>query len=218
MQNIGYGIIMPVHCPTDLLISPTASSEPSQLRESVRPRDDPTLSTLLWSIMFSFILPAAMMSLPVFSSKVHHYLIAVWQAFPFWIITLQYIFGKASWFFPSPHHLTSRASGIYATDLERLNQAYRFAFALAILTHCIALGIIALVLWFPAPIAAFDSHTFTYQDVFLPLNLRTRAQISDMVQGAQSSFQYDQYVGLIAAITWAATLRSNLRNKSMSAM
>jgi uncharacterized membrane protein len=112
--------------------------------------------------------------------------------------------------------LTSRTSGIYATELERLNQAYRFAFALATLTHYIALGIIALVQWFPAPIAAFDGHTVTYQDVFLPLNFRTRAQISDMVQGAQNFFQYDQYVGSIAAIIWATNLR--LRNKCMSAM
>lgn len=186
---------MPVHCATDLLISPTQLSEPSQLPESVRPRDDPTLSTLPWSIIFDFIIPAAMMSIPVFSSKVHQYLVAVWQAFPVWIITPQYIFSKASWFFPNPHHLTSRTSGIYATDVARRKQAYRFSFALAILTHCIALGIIALVQWFPAPIAVFESHTVTYQAVFPPLTFRTRAQISDMVQDARSSSQYDQYTG-----------------------
>jgi hypothetical protein len=168
--------------------------------------------------MFGYILPSVMMSLPWFSPKVHQYLVAVWQVFPVWIVTLQYVFGKASWFFLSPQQFTSRTSRIYEIDLESLNQAYRFAFALATLTHYITLGLIALVQWFPALIAVFDGHAVTYQDVFLPPNFRTRAQISDMVQGAQNFFQYDQYVGSIAAIIWATTLRYNLRNKFMSAM
>ena len=209
MQSIGYGIIMPVYCGTHLFISPTALCNPSQLRKSVRLRDHIILSTLPWSITCGYILPAAMMSIPWFSPNVHQYLVAVWQVFPVWIATLQYIFSRASRFFLSPRQL------FYVTGIESLDHVYRFAFVLASLTHYITLGVIA---WqcFPAPTAASGGHAVTFQEVFLPSNFRTKARISDMVQGAHGFFQYDQYVGSIAAILWAMTLRFNVRDKSMS--
>lgn len=219
MQSIGYGIIMPTYCAVHLLISPTALSEPSQIQESsVRPRDDPTLSTLPWSILCGYILPAVMMSLPGFSPQVHQRLVAVWQVFPIWIWMLQYIFGQASRLrVRGPRQLTSRTSQTRTIDLESLNRLYRFAFALATLTHDITLGLIALVQCFPALIATSSGHAVTFQDVFLPPNFRTGTQISDMVQGAHGFFQYDQYVGSIAVIVWVMTLRFNARSKSMSA-
>ena len=217
MQSIGYGIIMPIYCGVHLLISPTALSDPARLQKSVRPRDDPTLSTLPWSIMTGYLLPATMMSMPVFSPKVHQYLVASWQVFPVWIVILQYIFGKASWYFLSPQPLKSKPSHLHAVDLESLNRLYHFAFALATLTHCIALGLIASIQLFPGLIAASDGHAVTLKDVFLPSNIWTGAQVSDMVQGAHGFFQYDQYIGSIAAIIWAITLRYNVENKSMSA-
>ena len=217
MQSIGYGIIMPIYCGVHLLMSPTALSEPSQIQKSVRPRDDLTLSTLPWSILCGYILPAATMSLPWFSPKVHQCLVAVWQVFPVWILTLQYIFGKASCLVRGPRQLTSRTNRTCTIDLESLNQVYRFAFALATLTHYITWGLIALVQCFPALIATSSGQAVTFREVFLPSNFRTRTQISDMVQGAHGFFQYDQYVGSIAVIIWAMSLRFNVRSRSMSA-
>ena len=217
MQSIGYGIIMPTYCGVHLLMSPTASSEPSRIHKSVHPRGDPTLDTLPWSILCGYILPAVMMSLPCFSPTVHQCLVAVWQVFPVWILTLQYIFGKASCLVRGPRQSISRTSGTYMTDRESLNQVYRFAFTLATLTHCITLGLIGLVQYFPALMPTSSGHAVTIQDVFLPPNFWTRTQISDMVQGAHGFCQYDQYVGSIAVIVWAMTPRFNVRGKSMSA-
>ncbi len=210
MQSIGYGIIMPVYCGAHLLVSPTALSDSSQLQESIRPRHHPTLSALPWSIMCGYILPAAMMSIPWFSPKFHQYLVAVWQVSPVWIVALQYVFSRVSRFHPSPRQLSS------VSGLEILDQVYRFAFVLASLTHYIALGVVALRC-FPARTAGPGGHAVTFQEVFRSFNFRSGAQISDMVQGAHGFFQYDQYLGSIAAILWATTLRFNVRNKSMSA-
>lgn len=216
MQSIGYGIIMPVYCGVHLLLSPTALGDPSQLQKSVRPRDDLALSTLPWSILWGYILPATMMSLPWFSPKVHQYLVAVWQVFPVWIVALQYLFSKTSRFFLSPQQRTPKTTEICAINFKCLNQVYHFAFTLATLTHFITLGLIAWAQWFPTMISKSDGYAVTFQEVFLPSNFRTRARISDMVQGAHNFFQYDQYVGSMAAIIWAMTLRCNIRNEVMS--
>lgn len=208
---------MPVYCGVHLLVSPTALSDPSQLRNSIRPRDDLTLSTLPWSILCGYILPATMMSIPYTSPKCHQYLVALWQVYPVWIVTFQFLFHKAFRFFSIPQRLKIKTSCIGALDSEGMNHAYRFAFALAALTNCITLGLIFSVQWFPTPIAASNGHTITLKEVFVPSNFRIESQISDMVQGAHGFFQYDQYVGSSAIIIWAMTLRFNERNGFMSA-
>ena len=173
IQSIGYCIIIPVYCGVHLLISPTALGDPSRLRKSVRLRDDLTLSlsTLPRSVTGGYIFPAIMMSLPFSSPKIHQYLVAAWQVFPIWIVILQYIFGKVTWLFPRPRKMRSKAGDLYAANCESLNRSYRFAFALANLTHCVALGSITVVQWFPCLLPASNNgHTVTFKGVFLPPN------------------------------------------------
>ena len=156
-----------------------------------------------------------MISLPCFSPKVHQYLVAAWQVFPVWIVILQYMFSRASWFVSSPRKMNSKPGHLHAVGFESLDRLYRFAFALATLTHCVTLGLITVVQWFAGLVTTSNDHTVTFKEVFLPPNIWTGDQVSNKVQGAQGCFQYDQYVGSTSAIIWATNLR-NMCNKSLS--
>ena len=112
--------------------------------------------------------------------------------------------------------MNSKPGNLHAVDFESLDRLYRFAFALATLTHCVTLGLITVIQWFLGLVTTSNDHTVTFKEVFLPLNIWTGDQVSNMVQGAHGCFQYDQYVGSTSAITWATTLRYNMCNKSMS--
>ena len=92
MQGVGYGIIMPIYGAVHLLTSSTAREDRSLLRKSVQMRKISSLDTLPWSLTLGYVLPAVMMSLPVFSSKTHQFLVVVWQLYPVWIVILQFCF------------------------------------------------------------------------------------------------------------------------------
>ena len=140
------------------------------------------------------------MSLRCFSPKVHQYLVAGWQVFPVWIVILQYMFGRASGLLSSPREMNSKPGHLHAVDFESLDRLYRFAFALATLTHCINLELITVVQWFPGLVTTSNDHTVPFKEVFLPPITWTEDRVSNIVQGAHDCFQYDRYVGSTSAI------------------
>lgn len=210
MQGVGYGIIMPLYGAIHLLISPTAVSEPSKLPQQVQTLEDPGLYTLPWSTVVGYILPSILMSLPIFSPVTHQYLVAAWQFFPLWVFFLQLFFGWAHRYLntetrPKPHWTPGHS---HATELMALHRAYIFAFTTSTLTQLSSILLVACFKTTPRPMS--------YRKIFLPPNFRSRAQIKDMVQGAHNFLQYDQYVGSLAAVTWAAMLHYNTRGRSLT--
>ena len=204
VQNIGYGVVMPTYYGMHLLFSST---------KSIRPLDVPSILILPISIMLGYILPTVLMSLPWLDPSVHQYLVAIWQVFPLWITMLQYALKKAYSYLS--HHHKSEIGRFPASEIKSLDRVYRFSFAPAMLTQVLTVGLIACA-QSDAPFNLLSDHDITFCGVFLPPNFRQEVQIRDMIQGAHGMFQYDQYVGSLAAIVWAVTVRLDASEASMS--
>lgn len=218
MQGVGYGVIMPLYSVVHLLTSPTAVPNPATLAKQIQTLENPGLSTLPGSIIIGYILPAVLMSLPIFPPKVHQYLVVVWQLFPIWVVSLQYILGLCyKYYSANPQYKRRWESGhTHSSELMMLHRAYVFAFTISTLTHMASILIVVSAKYFPSLFSPLASGSFSFVDVFLPPNFHSHAQIKDMVQGAHNLFQYDQYVGSTASIVWAVTLHYNSPGQSLT--
>lgn len=82
MQNITFAVTTPIYFIIYLLTSPAASRSPKASDLSVKWRDTRPLPA---STVYSFIIPAALMSLPspsVLSAGAHYHWLSTWQLFP----------------------------------------------------------------------------------------------------------------------------------------
>ena len=114
-----------------------------------------------------------------------------------------------------PIRMTGSADVINIKDLRRV---YLFAFVVVALTHWMTILLIASTKLLESFSSFLGTEAASYRQVFLPPYFRSTGQIQDMVQGAHSFFQYDQYVSSSAAIVWAVTLHCNARGGWLSSI
>ena len=213
MQAIGYGIVMPIYGAIYLLTSPTASPNVSDLSlaRRIRVREHSKLQTIPMSISFGFILPAILMSLPIFSTKTHQYLVVVWQLSPLWVTAFQFslpIVYRHYLSSPRIQHDEQRESTT-SSNRTALHRVYQFASLISAVTFLTTQAFIGMVKVLPGAFPTFSPH-ITSSSVFLPpLSFHNPAPIESMVQGAHNFFQFDYYIGSLAALTWAVVLSTN---------
>lgn len=220
MQFVGYGMVMPAYATVHVLISPIArpNAPIPMLAKQIQVCKGPALNTLTKSIGIGFIIPAILMSLPTFSSKTHQYLVVVWQLFPIWISSLQAVLPIGYRYFVlasdvNYHRPFTRTRMATRTPLDKV---YRFALTVCTLTQSSSVVAILLAKAFPSALLQSGLGNVTFSNVFLPqLNFHSNAKINNMVQGAQHFFQYDQYVGSLAAIVWVVILSHKCQVKSL---
>ena len=199
---------MPIYAAVHLLFSPTAKPDATSSRRD-RAKDlevhETGLGVLPFTITLGYIIPAILMSLPIFSSQTHQYLVVVWQLFPVWVTALQSVFRKGYPFLIPLQESVHKRANIYTHS----NGTVIFPLTVSIFTHITSL---AVILW--ATLFSFFDPAFyenlSFSRVFIPpLKAHGQTQIEDMVQGALKFFQRDQYFGFMAALVWVLILGRN---------
>jgi hypothetical protein len=160
--------------------------------------------------MLGYFIPTVLMALPVPSNKLHQWLGGLWQGFPVWIALMQMLFGTARRYrarLPTKTRLDNR---------YQLHHTYLFAFTATCVSHLSTLGVIAVRQVYPGLFSPSAQKVLTLKEVFLPPNFQNPGPMKSMAAGVHNFFQYDQYVGSIAALAWAVTLKVNSKKTSMT--
>ncbi|KAI0377138.1 hypothetical protein F5Y04DRAFT_191780 [Hypomontagnella monticulosa] len=237
MQATSYGCTMPLYGMIHLLTSPTAEEAGPGLPEAILTSNPSELSALPQALAIGYVIPAVLMSVPLFPNPVHQWFGALWQGSPIFSMLLQKLLAirpmkrqgsrdvrndrpKASQpgLKESPlrkSHSQDSLSGEQEKDL--LAKAYLFAFFWCILSQMIPLILIAAVRLRPSMFSSHLREAWTVYNVFVPPPFWSTEKMESMARGMHDFFLYDQYVGSTAAIVWASALYMNSREASMKA-
>lgn len=210
MQGLGYGFAMPIWCIVHLLRSSTSGDLNRELAKAIQIRDLTSLETLPMSFVLSYFIPTVLMAIPVPSNNLHQWLGGLWQGFPVWIALTQIILGTVRRYLGKRSPPKTRLENRY-----QLYHAYFFAFTSTCVSHLGTLGTIAARRLFPGIFSELAQETLTLKAVFLPPNFQNPGPMESMAAGIHNFFQYDQYVGSIAALAWAVALKVNSKKAPM---
>lgn len=222
-QFPGYAFTMPLYALAHLHCSRTALNDPRSLAKEVRPREIIFLRTLVPSIVLGYLIPTVLMCLP-FSWFVHQWIAALWQGFPLWVFTLQYILGFAYRRFGPNFGSVSRGmattisleqssvvheqplGGDHTLEMNALNTVYLFSIGVSTFTHLATVSLVLSRILFPKLFSKFALEALSFQQVFLPPASYLSLPMKSMGVAILNFFQYDQYVGAVATVTWAMIL------------
>ncbi|KAI1762576.1 hypothetical protein GGR53DRAFT_521605 [Hypoxylon sp. FL1150] len=234
MQAASYGCTMPLYAIIHLTTSPAAEEAGQALLEAVPTSNPQELATLPQAFVVGYVIPAILMSVPLFTNPVHQWFGGLWQGSPLWSMLLQKLwasklkrrplsydsrnYGKILQSGPKEppfRYSQSPVSSRRAEEKGLLAKAYLFAFVWCALSQIIPLVLIAAVRLRPSafPPQLYDALTIT--NVFVPPPFWSTKKIESMATGMHDFFFYDQYVGSTAAIVWATALYVNSREMPM---
>ncbi|KAI2613229.1 hypothetical protein GGR54DRAFT_643025 [Hypoxylon sp. NC1633] len=236
MQATSYGCTMPLYGMIHLTTSPVSQAVGPALSEAVATANASELSTLPQAFMIGYVVPAVLMSIPVFSNPVHQWFGGLWQGSPIYAMLMQKMLAARRAKHRSPHSIrsgykvcqwalkqpparNSQSPVSMARSQEKgvLARNYSFAFAWCIISQAVPLALIAAVRLDPAAFPPELRDAWTISNVFAPPPFWSSAKMESMATGMHDFFLYDQYVGSTAAIVWSATLYVNARETSMTA-
>ncbi|KAB5576341.1 hypothetical protein GE09DRAFT_620878 [Coniochaeta sp. 2T2.1] len=201
MQLLGYGVIMPLYGIVHLLTSPVSAAANEQQTQIANLEE---LEALPLALVIAYIMPAVLMSIPVLSDSTRQWFGAVWQGVPIWsTVCLKMI---------AAYLRRNKRGGFSASGNDRgrerrlLARVYGFAFAACLVGQLVPLGLILTARVCPSVFPAGVADVMTIWDVFVPPPFWTGKKMKDMASGIHGFFQYDQYVGSLAAGIWAVAL------------
>ncbi|KAK3330016.1 hypothetical protein B0H66DRAFT_43128 [Apodospora peruviana] len=195
MQMIGYGFAMPIYGIVHLWTSSSATTA-----TATQVPVDAHVQVLPQTMVLGYIIPSIAWALPLPWNYVHQWLGAVWQGSPVWVFIIYRCKARSA----AAKSKQMRADRRSRTTASGLTKAYRFAFATCAVTQ---LGCFALIAATSLCPSVFPFR-LTISDVFLPAKFWTTESVS-MVVGIHHFYQYDQYVGSLAAVVWAVALHVN---------
>lgn len=208
MQNLGFGLVVPLWLFLHLAASSTIKSPTAAALTASNPLP---LLTLPLSTVLAFLLPNLLMSLspphrfsPDNSTKQLY--VAISQFWPILISTSQIIL---------PVAISATTPGINALSehdkkvksLKYLRRCYIFAFASATLSHIVAVSIPLLAYLFPTLYSPSYLSQLQLSNVFVPKSpLPPIQRISTFADGVLTFLQWDSLIGSLAVLVWALTL------------
>ncbi|KAF7504493.1 hypothetical protein GJ744_002173 [Endocarpon pusillum] len=208
MQNLGYGLIVPLWLFLHLTASSTINAATAAPLISSNPL---AILTLPLSTILAFFLPNLLMSLspphrfsPDNSTKQLY--VAICQFGPVLMSVSQFILPIAiSATTPGINILSERDKKL--KSLKYLRRSYIFAFASTTLSHCVAVGIPLLAYLFPKLFSPVYLPQLQLPNVFVPKSPLPPVQpIPTFVDGVLAFTQWDLLIGSLAVLVWAVTL------------
>lgn len=234
MQAASYGCTMPLYAIIHLTTSPVAEEAGQTLLEAVPTSSLQELAVLPQALVVGYVIPAILMSVPLFTNPVHQWFGGLWQGSPLWAMLLQKLWasklkiqpvshdirtnGRISQSGPKEPPARSSRSPSFSLRVEEkglLANAYLFAFVWCALSQIIPLVLIAAVRLRPSAFPSYLYDAWTITKVFVPPPFWSTKKMESMATGMHDFFLYDQYVGSTAAIVWATALYVNSRERPM---
>jgi hypothetical protein len=224
-------VVTPIYSLIHLTTSPVAKLIPSTHASSVLFISSRDIAILPFSITLSFLLPSVLMMYtgPFYSlgSPIHQRLIASWQLFPIYTVTIHH---SLRWLYTaiSPSHNTSNAATAHkrvpsqptathspaARYLQYSGVVYSSVIAFCTFTHIAALALAIFPPELlpdrhvdPALVSLLDSTTFA--SVFIPSLPLPGHQVEDFAAGVHAFLQWDVYISTTALLLWALVLYRN---------
>jgi H+/gluconate symporter-like permease len=210
---------MPIYAIVHLLCSPTVANMTPEVAQDIRPLSADLLEGLVTSMILGYIIPTVLMAIPFSSPVLHQWLGGLWQGYPVWVSLIHFLIRlvrsrRASKSDERKEAETVTTDGIVTrSDAARideemaLHQAYHFVFAVSASTNIITFAVLASCKLAPTSFSPNMLKALTFKNDFLPPPFWSRAPMPNMAVGILNFFQYDQYVGLTAAIVWAVALK-----------
>lgn len=212
---MAFTVIFPIFCFTYLLMSPLGVRSSAGKRSAwsnnllVSASD---IRALPISMTLSFVLPSIFMSLPsptLTSFEAHQIWISVWQVFPITTAVLQFVISRLlSVISPieSKYHLAVQRNALI---LHHLRRVYMFLFTCSSISHIAAWTISISSVLFPS---LFNRSVVAYlhpRRCFLPPLPNSRDPVADLGEGTLNFLLYDEYIGSLVTVIWAAVLNHN---------
>ncbi|KAI0138580.1 hypothetical protein F4776DRAFT_619013 [Hypoxylon sp. NC0597] len=237
MQATSYGCTMPLYGMIHLLTSPTAEELGPGLIEAVPTSKSSELSVLPQAFMIGYVIPAVLMSVPLFPNVLHQWFGGLWQGSPIFSMLISKLLAiriashhqpshelrenqKISRTGPKQTLVRSSQSPVLlarAQEKDLLARAYTFAFAWCVISQLIPLILIAAVRLYPSAFPSQLHETWSIFNVFVPPPFWSTEKMESMATGMHDFFLYDQYVGSTAAIIWSVALYVNSKDMPMKA-
>ncbi|KAI9702836.1 MAG: hypothetical protein M1836_008050 [Candelina mexicana] len=222
MQNIAFGITIPLYLTLHLLTSPTtlasSSKPPSAEAASSLIAHPAEFRILPFSVLLGVIVPSILMCLPaphVVTFERKQLFVIIWQAFPLWISLWQFCLSTLLSVILGPGASFRSAAERKAGVLHALRHTYVFAFTVSSVTHIAGLTLSITSLLCPAIFAPAYPPLFHPFRIFVPMNPFSSAKVSSIGEGSLSFLQYDIWIGCAASILWAAVLNRNAHKETM---
>ncbi|KAI1454018.1 hypothetical protein F4805DRAFT_338317 [Annulohypoxylon moriforme] len=234
MQATSYGGTMPIYAMIHLITSPAAQESGPLLLEATASSKLSELWALPQAFTLGYVIPAVLMSVPLFSNTVHQWFGGLWQGSPIFSMLIAKLLAvgfarnppsqdisdnkKLSHLSPKQQPPTSPQSPVSlvrgqekAQEKELLAKAYLFAFAWCVVSQLIPLILILAVHIYPSAFPSQLREAWTIFNVFMPPPFWSTEKMESMATGMHDFFLYDQYVGSTAAIVWTFGLYLNSR-------
>lgn len=192
LQNLAYAVLIPIYLVIYVSSSPLISSENSH--EYLVDRH--VLSAIPLSMVFGYVIPTILMSLPapsILSFDHKQTFIAIWQMFPMWVAVFQAVIPSLILVFKVDQRLDGKdARKIELTTLRRL---YILLMVIAGIGQVSTATLMATSKWFPDLFASQFKGVFDPQAVFVPAAVSPSVKMPSIGAGALLLLQYDQLIG-----------------------
>lgn len=189
---------MPVYCTLHLAL--TYNSGPL---DRARLRDPMQVKATVPAIWLGYILQTALMAYPFEDANLRQWLCAIWQAFPIWVVLLQ-------WFFAEIAKRTSLGQDSFRSpvqiDREALNDVYSFGWNTAVFTTLCTYALIIVARLSPGLFPAGVAGRLTFENAFIPGSPHSYVKMGSEAAAMHEFLNYDLYIGGAASIVWAVVL------------
>ncbi|KAI1637173.1 hypothetical protein F4809DRAFT_335406 [Biscogniauxia mediterranea] len=235
IQIFSYGLVMPLYGILHLLTSRASQVFGLNLAESTRIAHQASVKMVPEAMVVGYIIPAVLMSVPLFPNSLHQWFGGLWQGSPVWAMLVQKAFAS---YYSKRRRTTSISHLQYDLKVEKaegaagldappppmenrgsayvLSRVYSFAFICCVASQ---LGPLMVTLAVAVCPAAFPPHlraAWAMTEVFVPPLFYASGKMQSMGSAMHGFFQYDQYVGSTAAVIWSSALYVNSRRTPLN--
>ncbi|KAI1492104.1 hypothetical protein F5X96DRAFT_628363 [Biscogniauxia mediterranea] len=243
IQIFSYGLVMPLYGILHLLTSRASQVSGLNLAESTRIAHRASVKMVPEAMVVGYIIPAILMSVPLFPNSLHQWFGGLWQGSPVWAMLVQKAFAS---YYSKRRRTTSIShlqydlkvvekaeGGAAAAGLDAppppppmeetrgssaylLSRVYSFAFICCVASQLGPLIVTLAVAVCPAVFPPYLRAAWALTEVFAPPPFYTSEKMRSMASAMHGFFQYDQYVGSTAAVIWASALYVNSRRTPLN--
>lgn len=212
MQNLAYGVIMPLYLALHLSTSETVAPCKANIATGAI-----ELACTVPTITLGYVVPSILLGLPapsVWSHEGKQIMMALWQVFPLWVALLQPLLTYTVTFHARVVGSPVMENGQNIIVVFRL--VYMFLLTLVGVSHIFAVILMLTSKMFPGLLSPGVVGIFDPSKVAIPIALTTFSKVSSVGEGTHLLFQYDNMVGSAAMALWATViyLRACKQNKT----
>ena len=202
MQNLAYGVIMPLYLALHLLTSETVA--PSKMNIAAGAIE---LACTVPSIILGYAVPSILLGLPVpavLSHEGKQITMALWQVFPLWVAL----------FHPALTYIVTFQARVMRSPVIENDQhimgvfrlVYMFLLTLVGVSHISTVVLMLTSKMFPNLFSPGVVGIFDPSKVAIPVALTAFSKVSSIGDGTHLLFQYDNMAGSSAMVLWATAM------------